>query len=466
MSEPSPGQGVTTRRASPMQSAAEQTTMPVIAYQRNRYLAQSVLFEESEMSRLLRGSLLLVSVGLILFFVWAASFTLDEMTHAPGQVIAAAPVQRIQHLEGGIVQEILVQEREIVQAGQIVIRLDTHAALTALQQARAEQATLLAWKARLRAFLDEGEADYSRVAEEFAAVVKSQQQLLQAQRQARESQRQLLKAQAESHRLEREQLRGLSKFLANRIRLVKEEKGSLESGLRSGATSRQDLIRVEQQLNDAESELQRNLDMQAKAEKAEQEIVLDLAKREDDLREKAQGEFSKVTADLSRVEEGLIQNRDRVARLQVRSPVHGIVQEMLVKTVRGVLAPGATIAEIVPIGPVRYLEARIRTLDAGHLVVGQRVTVNVLAYDYARYGGIEGTLESISPTTFQEGEGKEPYYKAIVRLHKDHVGMQAKVNEVLPGMVVQVDIHTGAKTLMEYLLKPIYSSIDQAFRER
>ncbi|WP_130471431.1 HlyD family type I secretion periplasmic adaptor subunit [Candidatus Magnetaquicoccus inordinatus] len=452
---------------SPLQLAvANKTSLPVITYQRNRYLAQSVLFEESELPRLLRSALLLISVALILFCLWASSFSLDEMTHASGQVIAAAPVQRIQHLEGGIVQEILVKERQIVQEGEILVRLDTHAALTALQQVRSEQATLLAWQARLRAFLDDNEADYGKVSAEFVAVLKSQQQLLQAQRQARQSQRLLLQAQAESHRLEQEQLRGMGKFFSNRIRLVKEEKASLESGLRSGATSRQDLIRVEQQLNDAESELQRNHDLQSKAEKAQQEILLDLAKREDELREKAQGELSKVTADLSKVEEGLMQNRDRVARLEVRSPVHGIVQEMPVKTVRGVLAPGATIAEIVPIGPVRYVEARIRTLDVGHLAVGQRVTVNVLAYDYARYGGIEGTLESISPTTFQEGEGKEPYYKALVRLHKDHVGSQAKVNEVLPGMVVQADIHTGAKTLMEYLLKPIYASIDQAFRER
>ncbi|MEO5363501.1 MAG: HlyD family type I secretion periplasmic adaptor subunit [Magnetococcus sp. DMHC-8] len=467
--QPQPHHPPPSPAAVPVASAPDRhgpVALSVTSYQRNRHLAQSVLFEESGLSGLIRLTLLLVSLGMALFIVWASHFTIDEMTHAPGQVISATPVQRIQHLEGGIIQEILVREREIVQAGQVLVRLDTRAASATLQQMRSEQATLLAWQSRLRAFLDDAVADFSAVPPEFAAAVNSQEQLLHAQRQARESQRILLNAQARGHAMEEEQLKGQAKFLSNRLRLAREEKTAHDNALRKGAGSRQDVIRAEQQVNDIEGESQRNLDLQAKAQKEQQETLLELTKREDDLREKALGELSKVTADLRKVAEGLVQTTDRVARLEVRSPVYGIIQELAVKTVRGVLAPGATIAEIVPIGPVRYLEARVRTLDVGHLAVGQRVTVNVTAYDFARYGGIDGTLESISPTTFQESDGEEAYYKTVIRLHKNHVGNQPGVNEVLPGMVVQADIHTGAKTLMEYLLKPIYSSMDKSFRER
>ena len=445
-------------------------SVPMATYQRNHYLAQSVLFEESGLSGLIRIALLLVSLGLLFFIVWASYFTIDEMAHAPGQVISVTPVQRIQHLEGGIVQEILVREGDIVHPGQVLIRLDAQNALTTLQKARAEQATLLAWQIRLRTFLDESlngqRGNFSAVAEKFSAVINSQQRLLEAQRQARENQRILLNAQADGHAAEKKQLQAQVKFLQTRLRLAKEEKAAHESALRKGAASRQDVVRTEQQLNEAELEYQRNLDQQARADKEQRETLLELAKQEGDLREKALGELSKVTADLGKVKEGIIQASDRVARLEVRSSVHGIIQDMPVKTVRGVLVPGAIIAEIVPIGPVRFLEARLRTLDVGHLAVGQRVTVNVTAYDFSRYGGIDGTLESISPTTFQESDGSEPYYKGMIRLHQNHVGKRPKVNEVLPGMEVQADIHTGAKTLMEYLLKPIYSSIDKAFRER
>lgn len=442
------------------------TALSTATYQRNRYLAQSVLFEESGVSRLARVALFLVSLGVLFFFAWASYFTIDEVAHTPGQVISAAPVQHIQHLEGGIVQEILVRERDIVQEGQVLVRMDPQIPQAALQKIRTEESVLRAWQIRLQAFLEESEADFSVLLPEFAGVVTSQEQLLKAQRQARESQRTLLTSQAKGHLQEREQLQGEVPFIRTRIQLIKEQKTAQENALRKGAASRQDLIHVEQQLNDAEVELHRNLDQQARAEKASRETLLELTKREDDLWEKTVGELSKVTAELEKVGEGLAQAMDRVARLEVRSPVHGIIQNMPVKTVRGVLTPGALIAEIIPIGPVRYLEARIRTLDVGHLAVGQRVTVNVTAYDFSRYGGIDGTLEFISPTTFEESNGQEPYYKGLIRLHKTYVGHQPKVNEVLPGMVVQADIHTGAKTLMEYLLKPIYSSIDQSFRER
>ncbi len=457
----------TLARQSPKPLAvAPASSLPTATYQRNRYLAQSVLFEESGLSRLVRLALLLVALGVLLFFAWASYFTIDEVAHTPGQVISALPVQRIQHLEGGIVQEILVRERDVVQAGQVLVRLDPQASQTTLRQAQAEQANLLAWQIRLQAFLDDSEPDFSPLPPESAGVVDSQIALLAAQRQARESQRTLLNLQAKGHLQEVEQLQGQLPFIETRIQLAQEQKTAHENALRKGASSRQDVIHAEQQLNDAQVELQRNRDQQARARKEWQETLLDLAKREDDLREKSLGELSKVTAELKKVGQGLAQAADRVARLEVRSPVDGVVQEMPVKTVRGVLTPGALIAEIVPIGPVRFLEVRIRTLDVGHLAVGQRVTVNVSAYDFSRYGGIDGTLESISPTTFQESDGKEPYYKGLIRLHKTYVGHRPKVNEVLPGMVVQADIHTGAKTLMEYLLKPIYSSIDQSFRER
>lgn len=447
-------------------SSSPNSALSTATYQRNRYLAQSVLFEESGLSRLVRVALLLVSLGVLFFFAWASYFTIDEVAHTPGQVISAAPVQQIQHLEGGIVQEILVQERDIVQVDQVLVRMDPQAPQAALQKIRTEESVLRAWQIRLQAFLDESEADFSALLLEFAGVVNSQAQLLKAQRAAKESQRTLLTSQAKGYLLEQEQLRGQVAFIRTRIKLTKEQKTAQENALRKGAASRQDLIQVEQQLNDVEVELQRNLDQQARAEKEWRATLLELAKREDDLWEKTVGELSKVMAELEKVGEGMAQAEDRVARLEVRSPVHGIIQNMPVKTVRGVLTPGALIAEIVPIGPVRYLEARIRTLDVGHLAVGQRVTVNVTAYDFSRYGGIDGTLESISPTTFEEANGQEPYYKGLIRLHKTYVGQKPKVNEVLPGMVVQADIHTGAKTLMEYLLKPIYSSIDQSFRER
>ena len=444
-------------------------------HHRNCYLAQSVSFEASGLSGLVRVALLLVSLMVIFFFVWASYFTMDEAAHASGQVISASPVQRIQHLEGGLVQEILVQAGDIVQQGQILVRLDPQAAQTALNQMRAERLVLRVWQARLQAFLEEAALDFSAafsVGDELPSkydmgnVIKNQEQLLQAQRQSRESHRNLLNIKAERYQSEMDTLLGQARFFKTRIRLSNAQLAAYKDGLAKGATSRLDVILAKQRVNDAKSDHLRNLGLLAKARKERQETLMELTKHEDEDREKALEALSKVSAELSKLEEGMAQTMDRVERLEVRSPVHGIIQEMPVKTVRGVLAPGSLIAEIVPMGLVRYLEVQIRTLDVGHLALGQQVMVHVLAYDFARYGGIEGVLASISPTTFQETDGKEPYYKGVIRLHKNYVGNQPKVNEVLPGMIVQADIHTGSKTLMEYLLKPIYASMDKAFLER
>ena len=443
--------------------------------QRNRSLVQSLLFENSGPSGLIRTALLLVFLAVAAFFAWAAYFTIDEVAHVSGQVISSAPVQRIQHLEGGIVQEILVQDRAVVRQGQVLVRLEPQAAETALNQLRTDRLVLLAWQVRLKAFLDDSTADFSAILAEgegysnqldMRKVIQSQEHLLHAQRQARQSQRALLQTKAERFQTEVDTVSAQRIFLEKRIRLAKEQQSVHEDGLAKGATSRLDVVFAEQRVNDAQSESMQNKGLLTKAQQERQEALQELAKREDDVREQTLRELGKVTAELSKLEEGMDEIKDRVARLEVRSPVDGIIQDMPVKTVRGVLAPGALIAEIIPIGLVRFLEVKISTLDVGHVVLGQLVSVNVLAYDFARYGGLDGSLESISPTTFLESEGVEPYYKGIIRLHKNYVGNQPSINEVLPGMVVQADIHTGSKTLMEYLLKPIYASVDRAFRER
>ena len=458
-----------------LEAASTTSSRMLASNYKNRYLAQSVPFEESGLSGLVRLALFLLVLLVTAFFVWASYFTLDEVAHASGEVISAAPVQRIQHLEGGIVADILAREGDIVQADQVLVRLDPQTATTALNKMRAERLVLLAWQVRLQAFLQDTKVDFSVLLAqggemasklEMVNVIKNQQQLLQAQRQARESQRNLTKLQAERFQTEIDTLLGQKIHLATRIRLSNEQKAAHEDGLAKGATSRLEVVQAEQKVNDAQSDFLRNQGLLAKAKKERLEKLMELSKREDSSREKAFGELGKVNAELSKLEEGMAEMMDRVARLEIRSPLAGIIQDMPVNTVRGVLAPGALIAEIVPIGLVGYLQVQIRTLDVGHVAVGQRVTVNVLAYDFARYGGIEGHLESISPTTFQDESGGEPYYKGVIRLVKNYVGNIPKVNEVLPGMTVQADVHTGSKTLMEYLLKPIYASVNQAFRER
>lgn len=461
-----PSQLAKTQDSDPDPTKSKETNGLLMVYHRNRYLAQSVLLEESELSGLVRTGLMFISLAVVSFFAWAFYFTIDEMAHASGQVISSKPVQHIQHLEGGIVQEIRVAERDLVQPGQILVRLDPQSAQTELNKMEADRVSLLAWQERLMALLEERLADFSGVSDHFSRVIESQKQLLQVQHEARENRRKMVKLKWKGFQSQIFNLIKQDESIKVRLKLAKEQYSVQKEGFDKGVTSRLDLVRSEQNINEAEGVWLRNLGQLVKIRKEQSENQNDLIRQEDEHREATWQELGKVTAQLSKVEESMAQLLDRVKRLDVVSPVHGIIQEMQIKTVRGILAPGSLIAEIVPIGPIRYAEVRIRSLDIGHVSLGQWVTVQVTAYDFARYGGIDGTLESISPSTFQEDQGVEPYYKGIIRLHKNHVGNNPKTNEILPGMMVQADIHTGSKTLMEYILKPIYASMDQAFRER
>jgi membrane fusion protein, adhesin transport system len=156
---------------------------------------------------------------------------------------------------------------------------------------------------------------------------------------------------------------------------------------------------------------------------------------------------------------------DRVDRLDIRSPVAGLVQDLKVHSVGEVLAAGGIVARVVPVNDVLEAEVRIAPADVGHVHVGEQVRIKVSSFEYVRYGTIKGTISKISPTTFTDENGK-PYYKSNVQLDRTYMGPGAGVNPILPGMVVQADIVTGSRTLIEYLLKPIYLALQDSFHER
>ena len=157
--------------------------------------------------------------------------------------------------------------------------------------------------------------------------------------------------------------------------------------------------------------------------------------------------------------------RDRVNRHNIKSPVRGVVKGLAVNTIGGVVPSGGVIAEIVPLEEDLIVEARLSPADIGHLDIGQLAAIKVQTFDFARFGSIQGTLENISATTFKDQDGSV-YYKGIIKLNQSHVGSDPNSNLILPGMTVDVDVTTGDRTLLRYLLRPVYESLDRAFGER
>ncbi|HIJ85212.1 MAG TPA: HlyD family type I secretion periplasmic adaptor subunit [Magnetococcales bacterium] len=435
-------------------------------FKQHRFMAQSVILEESGLSNHVRSAMLAVSLVIVAFFVWASFSTMDEMASTQGQVMPSSPKQLIQHLEGGIIREILVQQGQVIKEGAVIVRMDTEAVLADLNQLNAKKASLKAQEIRIRAFLSGQEADFNVIPPQYQSFILGQAHLLLAQRSALASEASVMETRISRSRSRIENLLEQQQNIDGQKSAFSQELDMKDEGYEKGLISKLTFLGSRRDMSRIEAEQVRTQGDLTTARKELEEAVGDLNQLKKKSRESSLRELGTVTTDLAQTEEQSRRLTDRANRLVVRSPVWGVVNNLQVETVGGVIAPGALIAEIIPMDSTRRVETHISPRDIGHVAVGQSVTVKVTTYDFARYGGIGGILESVSPTTFKEPEEKEPFYKGIVRLEKSYVGLNEKKNPVLPGMTVQADIDTGSKTLMEYMLKPIYASVNKAFRER
>ncbi|MBF0427789.1 MAG: HlyD family type I secretion periplasmic adaptor subunit [Magnetococcales bacterium] len=431
-----------------------------------RYMAQSVVLEESGLASLIRLALVFMTLVMIILFIWASFSTMDEMAPTIGEIMPAGPVQHIQHLEGGIVKATLVKEGDLVKEGQVLFIMAPEAALAELNQMMARFAALESQAARNRAFLDNKDPDFGAVPSGFAHLMRDQRTLLDAQRAFRESRKEVLKSKLDQKKTRVASLLSQQESLNRQMRSIDEELVMRRAGLAKGVVSRLSVLGIERDYSRVEGDIRRTQGDLALANKEMEEARKQLASLDDELRQEALKELGAVSSELSQLKEGMLRQKNRVERLDVRTPVKGVVKNLQMETLRGVVPPGGLLTEIVPVDATRRVETRINPLDVGHVRAGQHVTVKVNTYDFARYGGINGVLESISASTFKEPNDPNPYYKGIIRLDASYVGVDPTQNEVLPGMGVQADIHTGSKTLMEYMLKPIYASVNKAFRER
>lgn len=431
-----------------------------------RHLAQFAIVEESGISAVSKIAVIVVSVLVAAFLVWAAFMHIDEVAVTFGNVVPAHSVQVVQHLEGGIVREILVEDRAVVQAGQVLVRLDPNQASAELDQMQSRRAGLVIKVERLRAYVEGRQPDFSTIPAKYAAMVNDQTDILNANTLRWDSQQKVFEEQIKQKQAEIYAVQQQQKGVAEQLRLVSEEVKMRETLFNSGYSSKVDVYAVQRQRAAAESELSRLKGQESTAAKALDELSKRITDLDNNLRQDAFGELGTATAEIAQIDDALGRLEDRVNRLEVVSPVKGYVQNLKAKTVGAVVPAGGMLMEIVPVDDDLLVESHISTRDVGHLHPGQNVTVKVASYDFVRFGSVEGTLRDISATTYIDEKDGTPYYKGWIVLSHPWVGKVAGENPVMPGMTVQADIITGDKTLLQYLLKPLQASFSQAFRER
>lgn len=409
-----------------------------------------------------RLTLLAVSALFAGFLVWAGMTTIDEVTKGEGRVIPSSQVQVVESLEGGIVDAILVRAGEFVEPGQVLLRIDDTGFASSLGEFEAQQRAMRAQVARL-------EAETAGLRQilfpiDLAALrdqsVNDENDLFAARRVELETQIRILHQQTEQRAQEVEELRTEEAALDEALRLAEQELNIYLPLARSGVVPRLDVLRRRREVNSIRAELEQLRGQILRATAAIDEATA----REDEARltfqAEARRELNGRLMELSVLTESIRAAEDRVVRADIRSPVRGIVNDVLVTTVGGVVQPGMTLVEIVPIEETLLVEARIRPSDVAFLEPGQSATVKLTAYDFSVHGGLEGRIERISADTVTDETTGETFYRAIVRTEDNFLGSEDDPLPIIPGMLAQVDVHTGAKTVLEYLLKPLIKGRD------
>lgn len=429
-----------------------------------RHLAQSAVVEETGVSAVSRVAVVIVSVVVTAFVVWAAFMRMDEVAMTSGTVVPSRSVQVVQHLEGGIVRDILVEDRAMVEAGQVLVRLDPVQATAELEQMLSRRAGLSLRAERLRAFVDGREADFSATPEKYAPLVADQADILRANSERWLSLARVLEEQIQQKNEEIQAVRHQQVAVYKQFDLVAEEVQMRQQLFAAGHSSKVELNAIRRQHAAIEAELSRLKGQEGTAAKNLEELNNRIADLGNNQRQDALNELGLVTAELGQVDESLGRLRDRVNRLEVAAPVKGYVQNLKARTVGAVVPAGGVLLEVVPVDDTLLVETRVSPRDIGHLHPGQKVIVKVASYDFIRFGSVEGRLRDLSATTYVDERDNAPYYKGWVELAHPWVGHAG--NAILPGMTVQADVVTGEKTLLQYLLRPLQASFAQGFRER
>jgi adhesin transport system membrane fusion protein len=437
-------------------------------------LTRPLVLEDGRPPRLLLATLLTGSGFVVAAIVWGSLTQVREVTVAQGQIIPRGQVQTVQHLEGGIVAEMFVHEGMTVAAQQPLIRLRPEGAISERDQFVARRANLKLQLIRIEAQSRDEIPDFGDLAHQFPDLAAQQEKLYVSSVIQRRQERATLEAKIAQKRGEITTLNsGLESARAQAA--VQRELVLLQDNLqKAGLGARKSWLEAKYVLERAEGEIPNFEGKIASARDAVIEAESTLAEADDKAAQKLSEERVKAAADLAETEQQLVKLADRFERLLIRAPSDGIVQELTPKSIGEVIRAGDPIARIVPTNRELVAEVRIDPKDSGHIHADADADIRLLTFDSAIFGSVRGKVEYVSATTFNPPPGPttpgqnaaEPYYKATVRLMQDHVSSGATSYPIAPGMVLQAHIQTGSKSIIRYMFKPVFNSLDVAFTER
>lgn len=413
-----------------------------------------------------RALVRITALAVLVVVLWAGLAQIDEVTRGEGKVIPSRQLQVLQSLDGGLIQEILVHEGEQVKEGQVLLKVDPTRFVSSLKENRAQYFSLLAKAARLEAISSGKPFVMPETVQKEAPEIATQElSLYQSKKAELDASVGVAQHQLAQRTQELKEVQARREQASQSYDLTAKELNATRPLLKSGAVSDVEILRLERDVarykgerDSANAQIPRIQSAIGEASRKLQEV--DLA-----FRNQAKSELSETMGKLSSLSEGSVGLADKVKQSEIRSPVNGTVKQLFINTVGGVVQPGKDLIAIVPGEDTLLLEARVLPRDIAFLHPGQSALVKFTAYDFSVYGGLEATLEQIGADSITDDKGNA-FYLVKVRTKTAYLEENGKRLPIIPGMVVEVDIRTGKKTILSYLLKPVLRAKANALTER
>jgi len=404
-----------------------------------------------------------IMIFMVVFLVWATFSEIDESVRGEGKVVPSGQTKMIQHLEGGIVAEILVEEGQNVKKGEALYRLSQAFFQADQKEKEIDLLALQARELRLKAEIDEAKSlSYSKsLKQKIPYIIENEKKLFKNSRDDFKEELGALQDKIEKEQFRLKEMQQKVQNYQVELGIAKEKLLIQENLMKKGAASRNDYLR---ELS-VKQNLVTKIDSLKSSVPVTREDIQEASKNLKSYRAKAHTkqlkELTRVRIEMNKLLEKAKANTDRETRKLITSPVNGKVNKLYFHTIGGIIKPGDKVAEITPIGASLSIEAQIKTSDRAMIWEGQKVSVEITAFDFSKYGMLEGKLVSISPDSFTDERGNS-YYQVKVKTTEASFSQD---EPVLPGMVANLNILTGKKSILEYILKPLKDIKSQSLKE-
>lgn len=405
-------------------------------------------------------------IAIIGFVTWANFALIDEIARGSGEIIPSSENQIVQNLEGGIVDEILVNEGQEVKKGQILLKIDNKKSASSYSSNAVRADALQAKIARLRAESKGQKFEASKkLKAKIPLIVENEESLYETNKRQLNSKLSALHERLSQKRQELSEAKSQMKHLKASHEMISTEVRMTEPMVRKGVRSKIDFLKLQREANEIDSKYDATRKSIPRLRSAIKEVQSTIDETQYMFKSDAKIKRNEAVSELRSLREDSTALKDQVSRTVVKSPMNGVVQKLFVHTVGGVLKPGEDIMEIVPSDQNLLVEVKIKPADIAFIYYGQKAVVKFSAYDFSIYGGLDGKVVYISADTIKD-EKDNVFYKVEIKTDVNYLGDVDKKLKIIPGMTVNVDIITGQKSVLDYILKPILKTKQYTFSER